>query len=38
MSGKHEDHDCDVLISGLGPTGVALALLLVGMGVKVIAV
>ncbi len=39
MSGRHEDYyDCDVLISGLGPTGVVLALLLVGMGVKVIAV
>ncbi len=38
MSGRHEACDCDVLISGLGPTGVALALLLVGMGVKVIAV
>ena len=38
MSGAPQDYDCDVLISGLGPTGIALALLLTGEGVSVIAV
>lgn len=38
MSDTHHDHDCDVLICGLGPTGVVLATLLAGMGVRVIAV
>jgi len=30
--------DCDVLICGLGPTGIALALLLVRRGITVVAV
>ncbi len=38
MSRVRGHYDCDVLICGLGPTGVALALLLVRRGITVVAV